>query len=154
MRHLALAFLVPAVLWSSLASAEYLIRRDLGGSVEDHKEKFAAVRDSGQRVIIDGVCDSSCTLVLGIVPLSRICVTDQASLGFHMAYYDLALTDGNKVVSFLGTAEFMSIYPTAIKEWLGRNGGLTQNAIYLYGPELWAIVKLCDKRDQTKYRNR
>ncbi len=40
-------------------------------------------RDRKERVIIDGICNSACTLVLGIVPLNRICVTPRASLGFH-----------------------------------------------------------------------
>jgi hypothetical protein len=146
MRRLASAFFLPAILVSSSAIGEYRVTADLGGSVEGHKETFAALRDSGQRVVVDGPCDSACTLVLGIVPLSRICVTDRGSFGFHMAYYDLALTDGVKVVSYLGTAEFMSIYPTAIKDWLSRNGGLTQEVKYLYGPELSKIVKVCDKR--------
>jgi hypothetical protein len=146
MRRLALTFVAAVVLASSSAMAEYRITRDLGGSVEDHKEKFAAVRDSGQRVVIDGACDSACTLVLGIVPLSRICVTERGSFGFHMAYYDLALTDGVKVVSYLGSAEFMSVYPAAIKDWLNRKGGLTQDVKYLYGPELLEIVKTCDQR--------
>ena len=35
-----------------------------------------------------GICNSACTLVLGIVPLNRICATPRASLGFHQAYYD------------------------------------------------------------------
>jgi hypothetical protein len=146
MLRLALIFLVAVVLASSSAMAEYRITRDLGGSVQDHKEKFAAVRDSGQRVVIDGACDSACTLVLGIVPLSRICVTERGSFGFHMAYYDLALTDGVKVVSYLGSAEFMSVYPAAIKDWISRKGGLTQDVKYLYGPELSEIVKTCDQR--------
>jgi hypothetical protein len=110
MRRLAFALLVPAALWSSSAVAEYRITRDHGGLLEDHKAKYAVIRDRGERVVIDGICNSGCTLVLGIVPLNRVCVTPTASLGFHMAYYDKATTFGVKVMSYEGTAELMSYY--------------------------------------------
>jgi hypothetical protein len=81
------------------AVAEYRITRDHGGLLEDYKVKYAVIRDHGERVIIDGVCNSGCTLVLGIVPLNRVCVTTGARLGFHMAYYDKATTFGVKVIA-------------------------------------------------------
>src|SRR6516225_5360051 len=56
------------------ALADYRIRKDYGGFIDQYKLKYAAIRDRGERVIIDGACNSACTLVLGIVPLSRICV--------------------------------------------------------------------------------
>jgi hypothetical protein len=46
--------------------------------------------------------------VLGIVPLSRICVTPKASLGFHQAYYDKVWTFGLKITSDAGTDELLS----------------------------------------------
>jgi hypothetical protein len=67
------------------ALADYRIRKDYGGFIHQYKLKYATIRDRGERVIIDGVCNSACTLVLGIVPLNRICVTPRASLGFHQA---------------------------------------------------------------------
>ena len=70
------------------AFADLRITRDHGGYVDQYKARYAKLRDSGERVIIDGICNSACTLVLGIVPLNRICVTPKASLGFHQAYYD------------------------------------------------------------------
>ena len=36
------------------------------------------LRKSGQRVVIDGTCASACTLVLGVIPHDRICVTSRA----------------------------------------------------------------------------
>jgi hypothetical protein len=143
MRRLALALLVP-VLWSSHAAGDYRITRDYGGSIEPYKAKYTAIRDRGERVIIDGVCNSACTLVLGIVPRNRVCATPRASLGFHMAYYDMAATDGVRVVSYAGTADFLSHYPERVKEWLSRHGGLTADLKKLTnGPELWAIVDPC-----------
>jgi hypothetical protein len=144
MRRFTLALLVPAALWTSAATADYRITRDYGGLLEGYKAKYTAIRDRGERVIIDGICNSACTLVLGIVPLNRVCVTPRASLGFHMAYYDQAATDGMKVVSYVGTAEVMSYYPETVKQWLSRHGGLTADTKKITnGPDLWAIVKPC-----------
>src|SRR5215813_14262628 len=123
MRRIALTTLILAPLCNFAAAADYRITQDYGGSIERYKTKYALIRDRGERVIIDGICDSACTLVLGIVPLERVCATPQASLGFHMAYYDLAATDGLKVVSYLATAEMMAQYPEPVKEWLDRRGG-------------------------------
>jgi hypothetical protein len=36
--------------------------------------------------MIDGLCASACTLVLGAIPQNKICVTSRAMLGFHAAY--------------------------------------------------------------------
>jgi hypothetical protein len=144
MRRVAFWLWVPVVLWSLAAAAEYRITGDHGGLVDRYKVKYAAVRDHGERVVIDGVCNSACTLVLGIVPLSRICVTPRASLGFHMAYYDKAVTFGIKVLSYEGTADVMAYYPQTVKEWISRHGGLTADMKKVKnGPALWAIVDPC-----------
>src|ERR1700693_5557919 len=117
--------LIVALLWCGPAFADLRIARDFGGFVEDYKAKYARVRDRGERVVIDGICNSACTLVLGIVPLNRICATPRASLGFHQAYYDKAFTLGIKVTSAEGTSDLMSYYPQPVKDWIRRNGGLT-----------------------------
>ena len=45
------------VLWTSVAAADYRITRDHGGYVEDYKTRYAKIRDSGERVTIDDVCN-------------------------------------------------------------------------------------------------
>src|SRR5581483_1474141 len=126
------------------AGADYRITRDHGGDVEKYKATYTRLRDKGERVIIDGICNSACTLVLGIVPLSRICATPRASLGFHQAYYDKSLTFGVKVTSYAGTADLMSYYPDSVKDWIERHGGLTSEMKKVKnGPELWAILDPC-----------
>src|SRR6188474_1213244 len=133
--------LIVALLWCGPAFADLRITRDFGGYVEEYKAKYAKARDRKERVIIDGICNSACTLVLGIVPLNRICVTPRASLGFHQAYYDKSLTFGVKVTSYAGTADLMSYYPETVKSWIARQGGLTNDMKKVKnGPELWAIV--------------
>jgi hypothetical protein len=124
--------------------AEVRITRDHGGYVEQYKAKYAKLRDSKERVVIDGICNSACTLVLGIVPLNRICVTPKASLGFHQAYYDKNWTAGLRVTSVAGTDELMSYYPASVKDWIARQGGLSAQMKKVFnGTELWAIVDPC-----------
>ena len=134
---LLVAFTVPA-------SADLRITRDHGGVVDQYKAKYTQVRQKGERVIIDGICNSACTLVLGMVPLNRICVTPRASLGFHQAYFDKSWTAGVRVTSVAGTEELMAVYPGPVKDWIRRHGGLTaQMKKVLNGTELWAIVDPC-----------
>jgi hypothetical protein len=144
MRRLLSALLLPAMLWSSPTLADYRITRDHGGLVDEYKAKYAIIRDRGDRVVIDGICNSACTLVLGIVPLNRVCVTPRASLGFHLAYYDRSLTFGTKVTSYAGTADLVSYYPETVKEWIRQQGGLTTEMKRVKnGPALWTIVDPC-----------
>src|SRR5215210_6558772 len=113
---LRLAALILVVLSTTPAAADYRVTRDHGGLVDQYKAKYQRIRQRGERVIIDGICNSACTLVLGIVPLSRICVTPRASLGFHAAYYDRSYTMGVKVTSYAGTADLMSLYPETVRD--------------------------------------
>jgi len=125
MRITSLALLLLSILAATPARAELHITRDHGGYVEEYKAKYTRIRDRKERVIIDGICNSACTLVFGIVPMNKICVTPKASLGFHQAYYDKAFTFGIKVTSSEGTSDLMSYYPDTVKSWIRRNGGLT-----------------------------
>ncbi|MBV9531075.1 MAG: hypothetical protein JO283_08410 [Bradyrhizobium sp.] len=143
MRIRTLALLI-SLFAETPAHAVLHITRDLGGFVDDYKAKYKRIRDSGQRVIIDGVCNSACTLVLGIVPMNKICATPRASLGFHQAYYDKDFTFGIKVTSAEGTFDLMSYYPETVKDWIRRNGGLTTEMKKIKnGEELWKIVDPC-----------
>src|SRR5215213_9395717 len=74
------------LLLGNSADASMRITDDFGGQIGRYLDRFKAVRDSGERVIIDGSCLSACTLVLGVVPRDRICVTRRAMLGFHAAW--------------------------------------------------------------------
>jgi len=144
MRITPLALLLPLFLAATPARADLRITRDHGGYVEEYKAKYERIRDRHERVIIDGICNSACTLVFGIVPLNKICVTPRANVGFHQAYYDKAFTFGIKVTSFQGTADLMSYYPNSVKDWIRRNGGLTTEMKKIRnGVDLWKIVDPC-----------
>src|SRR6201982_985164 len=144
MRITSLTLLVLSLFAATPAHALLHITRDHGGYVEEYKEKFKRRRESGGGVVIDGICNSACTLVFGIVPMNKICVTPRASVGFHQAYYDKAFTFGIKVTSAEGTSDLMSYYPDPGKKWTRRNGGLTTEMKKIKnGEELWKIVDPC-----------
>ena len=144
MQFFPVPLLVHALFLGTASAADYRITQDYGGVVDEYKAKYAAIRDRGERVIIDGSCDSACTLVLGIVPLNRVCVTPRARLGFHMASYEQPAIDGTKALSYQGTEDVMSYYPETVKRWLERQGGLAPSIKKIKnGPELWKIVDPC-----------
>jgi hypothetical protein len=144
MRITFLPLLMLSLLAMTPARADLRITRDHGGYVTEYKAKYQRIRDRKERVIIDGICNSACTLVFGIVPMNKVCVTPRASLGFHQAYYDKAFTFGIKVTSAEGTSDLMSYYPPPVKDWIRRNGGLTTEMKKIKnGADLWKIVDPC-----------
>ena len=144
MRITPLALLSLLLLAATPARADLHITRDHGGYVTEYKAKYERIRDRKERVIIDGICNSACTMVFGIVPMNKVCVTPRASLGFHQAYYDKAFSFGLKVTSSEGTSDLMLYYPAPVKYWIRRNGGLTNEMKKIKnGTDMWKIVDPC-----------
>ena len=114
---------------------------DRGGKIGVYVDKYQDLRTSGETVIIDGLCASACTIVLGKVPHDRICVTSHASLGFHAAwdYGD----NGRPVPNPEATHMLYLMYPPAVRKWINDRGGLTRNMIFLRGKQLQALYKPC-----------
>lgn len=123
------------------ATATMRITADNGGRMGDYAARFLQVRQSGERVVIDGVCLSACTMVLGLVPRDRICATERAVLGFHAAWQP----DGNggRIPSAPATAALMDTYPASVRAWIARRGGLTPKMIFMRGRELGGVVARC-----------
>ncbi len=139
-----LAFLVGAVLATltvSSASALVRIKADAGGQIGPYLENFMAMRNAGERVAIDGPCLSACTMVLGVIPRERICVTSRARLGFHAAWNPGQ--NGQPVTSASATKFLMNIYPEHVRSWIKGRGGLQRRMIVLSGPELAAMYPIC-----------
>ena len=137
-------FAVAILIIPAGARADLRITRDHGGYVTEYKAKYERIAQRGERVIIDGICNSACTMVFGIVPMNKVCVTPRASLGFHSAYYDKSFTFGIKVTSIEGTSDLMGYYPRPVKDWISRNGGLTSEMKKIKnGNDLWKIVDPC-----------
>jgi hypothetical protein len=125
----------------SSASATVRIVGDAGGQIGPYLENLVALRSSGERVVIDGPCLSACTMVLGVIPRDRICVTRRARLGFHAAWHPGQ--NGRPVTSRGGTQLLMDVYPPEVKNWLARRGGLSPRMLYLYGRELASMYPTC-----------
>jgi hypothetical protein len=129
------------------ASATMRITSDPGGKIGPYLEKLHSLQESGQSVIIDGPCLSSCTMVLGMIPRDRICVTSRARLGFHAAWRpDQA---GHQISDQAGTALLMSVYPQQVRDWINRRGGLSSQLVYLSGEELASMYPRCDGNNAT-----
>jgi hypothetical protein len=136
--------LVGMLLWAGLtlpASAQTRIEDDMGGSLGRYLLRFAAIRDAGERVVIDGNCFSSCTLVTALIPKDRVCITERAALGFHASWVDAK--NGHRRISIEGTRALFQMYPRMIRSWITRNGGLGERTIVLKGRELAEFYPFC-----------
>ena len=130
---------------ATAASATMRISDDVGGRIGAYVDQFSQVRNSGERVVIDGACLSACTLVLGIVPRNRICVTRRAMLGFHAAW--MPGPQGKPVPSAVGTQALWDLYPQHVRRWINARGGLTSKMMFLRGAELMSMYPECRADD-------
>src|SRR5262245_3988633 len=107
------------------AFADVRILSSPGGEVGGFLKLFEVLRESGERIIIDGPCYSACTLVLSTIPKERICVTRRAVLGFHGAR--LVDREGNEyAVPRSLNAAVADVYPEPVQRWIASRGGLTR----------------------------
>lgn len=88
-----------------------IIGDDHGGVVDTFAMWYARLRSSGTPVILRGMCESACTLVL-ILPASQVCVEPTASLGFHLA------TIGERGEPEVTAALIRRFYPESVQKWL------------------------------------
>jgi hypothetical protein len=145
MRPMRYAFSIAALagaLTISPASATIRIAGDGGGQIGAYLQRHEAMRQSGERIVIDGPCLSACTMLLGAIPRNRICVTSRALLGFHAAY-DLD-QNGRQVTNRGGTSLLMAHYPQQVKKWIKRRGGLSRQMMVLSGRGLSSLYPSCD----------
>jgi hypothetical protein len=141
MKIVLLAAAIAALTFGS-ANATMRITDDMGGLMTEYASRFATVRSSGEKVVIDGPCYSACTMLLGMVPREQVCVTPNAVLGFHAAWnFD---DSGKRVTSASATRTLYDIYPTRVRSWIAHRGGLSPQMKYLRGRELAAMYPMCD----------
>src|SRR6202048_1479947 len=105
------------------AQAEVRILASPGGQVGPFLDLFERVRESGERVVIDGPCLSACTLVLSMVPADRLCVTRKEILGFHAARSVDAR--GRMYAEPEASEVVLEAYPSRVRGWIRSRGGLT-----------------------------
>ena len=117
------------------------IADDRGGRIGTYVDKYQDLRQSGDTVIIDGLCATACTIVLGAIPHDRICVTSHATLGFHAAW-DFG-NNGRAITNPEATQMLYAMYPSQVKRWIAQRGGLTPHMLFLRGKQLQAMYKPC-----------
>jgi hypothetical protein len=121
--------------------AEVRILSSPGGQVGPFLDLFEEVRASGERVVIDGPCLSACTLVLSMIPSERICVTRRAIFGFHAARS--IDRRGRTYAEPEASQLVLDAYPTPVRLWIERRGGLTSRLLLLRGRDLAAMYRPC-----------
>ncbi|AVT78712.1 hypothetical protein KQX63_23570 [Rhodopseudomonas palustris] len=135
--------LAAMLLVAGVASSQAMVRiaDDRGGRIGTYVDRYQSLRSSGETVMIDGLCASACTIVLGAVPHDKICVTSRANLGFHAAW-DLG-SNGNVITNTEATQMLYTMYPTSIRRWIAKRGGLTRHMIFLRGKQLMSMYRPC-----------
>ncbi len=115
----------------ALQGGSYVVRNDPGGITDVYVGKYKSL--AGKRIVIDGRCDSACTMALGN---PRTCATANASFGFHSAYL-VDVASGRRLgPDAAGNRKLMSHYPAGVRAWIARNGGLGPNLKRARGSEL------------------
>lgn len=137
------ALLTAAVLFAGASAGHATVRiaDDRGGLIADYLDRYDGLRASGQAVVIDGLCASACTMVLGAVPHDRICVTPNAALGFHAAYNFVGR--GRTATNREATELLYAQYPPQVRQWITSRGGLTPHMMFLRGRQLEAMYRPC-----------
>jgi len=132
----------------------HVIQFNPGGSLSEFYELYSTIRTEGRNVRIDGMCLSACTMVAGLIPPERICVTPYAVLGFHSAY---RISMVGPEHSSEGTRMIWQTYPATLRRMLidaGWNGDPAEHRedrqlnkhpqmIFIRTPELYAIFRPC-----------
>jgi hypothetical protein len=132
MRTLRALLIITASFATSFARAETVeITGDYGGVVYWYQLQWEKLAAQAVNVRIAGPCLSACTVLLGYIPRENICVTPNASLGFHLATLDLA------------TQLLLKIYPPDIRSWIDEHGGLSWSILWLQAPELYRFFRQC-----------
>lgn len=134
-------FMAAALLLATPALASvgpHVVRMDPGGLVFERQREVDARRAARQPVVIDGVCNSACTMYLS---LPGTCITHNASMLFHDAF-DPAR--GNALVPAF-TNVVMRHYPAALRAYLAQRGFVPGSGVEvtLSYSELARFVRTC-----------
>src|SRR5216683_6317912 len=140
---LVTGLLAALLLLAGMGASHAVVRiaEDRGGRIGTYVDKYQGLRSSGETVIIDGLCASACTIVLGAVAHDKICVTSHANLGFHAAW-DFG-ANGRAITNSEATQMLYSMYPTPVKRWIAQRGGLTPRMIFLHGKQVQQFYQPC-----------
>src|SRR4051794_37984486 len=148
-----LAGVLAAILLLASAGGSHAVVRianDRGGLIGPYIDRYEKLRASREKIVIDGLCASACTIVLGTIPYNRICVTLNANLAFHAAW-DFGAR-GRAIPNRAATSHLFLMYPSQVRRWIANRGGLTPRMIFLRGTQLTAMYHPCDLGAQAERR--
>ncbi len=141
--------LMGALMLSTCAAPALAAQRitfDPGGSIIAFIVKYNDWRVTNERVVIDGMCISACTMITGLLDVRNVCVTPFARLAFHSAY-----SSDTGAFHREATRLIWNIYPTHVRELLQRRGwqeGMEHpDLLYVEGAELRTIFRDCTHAD-------
>jgi hypothetical protein len=138
-----ISLLAGAFLFAAHANATVIITRDPGGFIDEFLHKYEVIRASGDQVIVAGPCSSACTMMLGIVPDSKICATPGGVFGFHSGFEMLPGQPRSARYSPYWTQVMWRGYPERVRNLLrsrGWNGGPHPSLIMIRATD---IVRPC-----------
>jgi hypothetical protein len=110
---------------------------DPGGTIGDYWDlyRFFARRNTKYEVL--GSCASACTLVLGVIGKSNLCVGPKASFRFHQARKE------DNAIAVEITQLMVDQLPADIQAWIEKKGGVKNmpaDDVWILGPsEMWAM---------------
>ena len=119
-----------------------VITADRGGNVDRYESKFFGAGNDNTRWVVDGYCNSACTMVLGT---GRVCATSRAQFGFHAGYYKYFVFW--KVIKPQPTYQMYQHYPDDVKNWVDAHHAMDQIALTMMRqPEVATYVPSCRPR--------
>lgn len=128
------------------AAATKVIKNDRGGVIVKYIDRYKRDAELGTKFKILGNCASACTMITGIIPRDRVCVSEKATLGFHSGYVPVLFWAWH---SKDATQVMWSYYPLDVQaslvaaKWNGAIGQRQRAMIYFKGS---AFYPLCDQR--------
>jgi hypothetical protein len=132
MKFALLAMIGMLCLATGIARAETVdVSDNHGGSVAEYDARWAGLAARGVNVRIVGPCQSACTVLLGHIPRSQICVMPTASFGFHLAHLPSAQTT------------LWNAYQSDIRDWINKRGPLTPQFMWMRAPDIYRYFKKC-----------
>jgi hypothetical protein len=130
---------------SPLWQERVVITSDRGGFINRFIKKYQRWDRENKIVVVDGYCASSCTMVIGMIPRSRLCVTRRGYFGFHGSYYHAVFIAGPKIENPGMTHLMTDRYTDDVKAWVDAHGGLPtyKRMLLMRYPETANYFRLC-----------
>ena len=119
-----------------------VITADRGGNINEYETKFFGAENDNTRWVVDGYCNSACTMVLGT---GRVCATPRAQFGFHAGAYEYFVFW--KVIEPQPTYQMYQHYPDDVKNWVDAHHAMdTITMTMMRQPEVATYVPSCRRR--------